>query len=143
MNKALECALSLTEEFHKAQYLDDVDPKTVKALAAMMLYALDLDECDQVLKKLAKIDPEADIGELTEEYIHDHPKLTKEERVRLMFWSLAMAVTLFEMEDVNMNLGPADKAEARLKAKEWGEEVRRELEEYDPDFARYVFGPAP
>lgn len=144
MSKALECALSLADEFHKAQYLDQVDEKTMKALALLMTSVLDQNESDQVMKALAKIDPEIDVSDITPETIENNPKLTKEQSLRLMFWTLAIIGTLMEMEDPGFMgpMSPAEKEEAEARTKEWAEEMRRDLEQADPAFARYVFGPA-
>jgi hypothetical protein len=140
MSKALDCALSLTEEFHKAQYLDDVDPKTVKALAVLVGNVLDPDENDRVLKALAKVDPSIDISDLSPETLEDHPQLTKEQGMRLMFWTIALIGALMQLEEPGFAPDPADEGKAAAMTKEWAEEMRKDLEATDPAFARYVFG---
>jgi len=142
MSKTLQSALSLADEFHKAAYLDQVDPKIMKSLALMIAYVLDQDESLQVIKKLAKVDPALEIDDLSFETIEDHPYLSKDQRVRLAFWSMAILGALLNFERGPAS-SPAEQEELDADSKEWLEGMRRELEENDPAFARYVFGPNP
>lgn len=136
MSAAMDCALSLVREFHKAQYLDDVDPKNIRALAVLMDKILPDDEAEHVLKILAGIDPKVRLSDVSFETINNDPSLSKAEAVRLVFWGLAVSVALMQVEG-HTDLTPDEIDET---ARELAEDIREDMEAADPAFARYVFG---
>ena len=143
MNKTMDFALSLADEFRRAQYLDDVPEKTLKTLAALMDNAMEEEQSDRLLKTLANIDQNIDLkgaGIMDIMDINDHPDLTTAEKTRLMVWSLILAAAALE----RLLPGPsADAAGEKTSTRdEWTEELRKDVEKDDPAFARYIFGPS-